>query len=443
MWIELTAPVKEHKAGEFLDAPDDTARAYVAAGLAKDAKDGPDKIILGRAMESFRTELSTFTRGVASSIQDTARSLTAGKRPNIEVVQDEADKTRGLGDFVRQVIDAGDPRDPENAAKARERLDRVYQSKFQRGMAEGQGSTGGFLTPVVYEQQILEFAAEKTVLSSAAFPVPLGARTVEWPALDQYAVPTAGQSAFFAGVKVFRKNENAARTASQPALKKVALNANDMTAYTEFSRDLQADATPAVDALITRLIGGAIGWREDWECLNGTGQGQCLGIYNAPCAINVTRNTGATIKYQDVFTMITRMLPSELMECAWIIHPYTFSTLLALADPSGKFIMLPYVVGEMASLNAGPRYQMLGIPVLVTEKAPALGSLGDLALVARSRYLLGRRAGLEIGLSEHFKFDTDQVAIRAKLRNDGQPQQVKPITLADGTSTVSMVVLLQ
>ena len=59
---------------------------------------------------------------------------------------------------------------------------------------------------------------------------------------------------------------------------------------------------------MTELGGGAIGWREEWEALNGTGSGQLLGIYNAPSSLLVARTTGGTIKAADVFTMRSRLL---------------------------------------------------------------------------------------------------------------------------------------
>src|SRR5437868_4572618 len=110
MWIELLQPAGELKPG-FHDIADETvARAYIAAGLAKDAGDGPDKIILQRSMEHLRTTLSDFTRQTAEEIRASADNL---KRPRVDPGEAEADKTRGIGDFVRQTYFAEGVRDPE------------------------------------------------------------------------------------------------------------------------------------------------------------------------------------------------------------------------------------------------------------------------------------------------------------------------------------------
>src|SRR5690242_3110972 len=98
MWIELTKPVDEHKAGEFLDCTEDVARAYQAAGLAKDAGDGPDKILLKRSLDEFQATLNTVIKQTAASIRQSTEGL---RRPNVgggvEVILNEEDKRNGPG----------------------------------------------------------------------------------------------------------------------------------------------------------------------------------------------------------------------------------------------------------------------------------------------------------------------------------------------------------
>ena len=325
-----------------------------------------------------------------------------------------------------------------------ERLTKVYG--VTRAMTEGSGANGGYTTPVIYEQQILKESAEEQVFVSGARQVPLGAREVEWPALNQYAAPAAGQASAFGGIQVFRKNETIQRSATAASLNKIKLLANDLTCYFEVGRDLIQDNTAALDAMLPQLGGEAIGWRTDWECWNGSGVGQLLGILNSPATIFVARNTSGHIKYQDVFTMYTRMLPRGKRGAAWYIHPFAMNDVMAMQDPSGKFIYLPVMPNtNYGQIGAPVSGTLLGLPVVETEKVSPLGTPGDLALCAMSRYLYGTRSGLEIGMSEHFKFDTDQLAIRLKIRNDGKPQLKGPIYLADGSGTnqVSAFVVLQ
>jgi HK97 family phage major capsid protein len=443
MWIELVKQVENHKPGAFLEVEDETvARAYIAAGMAKDGGDGPDVILLQRSIDAFRKELTGMVDGTARAVQEATTALS--KRPTIHVGEQEADRTKGCGDFIKQVCRASDPRDLESMKTAQERLTKVYE--VQRVMTEATGTAGGYTTPVIYESMILQEAAEEDVYIRGATNVPMGGREVEWPALDQYAVPTAGQSAMFGGVRVSRKGETVQRTASQIGLKKVKLVAQDMTAYFEFSRDLLQDSTATLDALVPKLGGQAIGWRCDWECLNGNGVGQFMGYLNSPATILVTRNSAGHIKYQDVFGMYCKLSPSARRKARWVCHPFAFLDILQLQDASGRFIFLPNIpAGQEGAISQPVGGRLLGLPLEFSEKAPAPGSTGDLMLFDPSKYLNGTRAGLEIGMSEHFKFDQDEIAIRLKLRNDGQPWLKAPMYLADGSGSnqVSAFVALQ
>ena len=212
MWIELTSQVGEHKPGQFLDVDEAQARAYIAAGLAKDAGDGPDKIILQRSMETLRGTLSEFTRGVAAEIQDCAREFTRSARPNyLETNQMEGvDRdTRSPGDFLRSIIFTGSNDDDEKSDAKKRLLTPWREGGYgvSRALNEGTGSAGGFTTPTIYEQEFFRIAGEEGVLAPAARQVPLGNRTVEWPALDQYGAGSTGNSTMFGGVKVFHREQ--------------------------------------------------------------------------------------------------------------------------------------------------------------------------------------------------------------------------------------------
>jgi HK97 family phage major capsid protein len=446
LWIELLAQVGDNKPGSRLEVEDGLARSYIEAKLARESPGAQDELV-----HQVNTAMSGLTRALVDNVKAATDELAKARRPDLpdynRMDPDNAD-TRSAGDFIRTVVRAIGEHEPEAKAACFKRLQAPWREGgygSTRALNEGTGSAGGFTTPVIYEQEFFRVAAEQGVLAPAARQIALGARTVEWTALDQTIAGTAGQSTFFGGVKVYRKREADQRTASQPAFSKIQLNANDLTAYTEISRDLVMDTTQNIDGLVTDLIGNAIGWREDYETLVGTGQGEFQGILGAPCTLSVTRNTSSTIKYQDVFSMYKRLLPQSMKSPSlrWIIHPYTLDTLMTIQDASSRFIMMPYpTAGPEGTLQGSLLYRMLGIPVMVTEKVPTVGTTGDLILADPSAYLLGRRSGLEIGLSEHFKFDTDALAIRAKIRNDGQPWLKKYITLQDNSSTLSAFVVL-
>lgn len=460
MWIELIKDVGEHKAGKFIEVDETIGRSYIGAGLAKDGGDGPDVVIFQRAIDTFRTEMRGMVESTAAAINAATEGIrtrpadVAGVQFNsIEAGESSVDRRRGPGHYLRNVVNSlayGDQEAHAELTKPWEEGGYGVQLRGTRAMVEGQGSAGGYTTPVLYESAMFRVAAQQEIIIPEATVVPLGAREVQWPALNQYSAPSSGQSAFFGGMQVYRKGETKQRTEVDLSLKYVKLIAQDLTAYTEISRDYIQDSMVSVDGLVTEQMGRAIGWREDYESYNGNGIGQMLGIMNAPATLAVSRNTSSHIKYQDIFTMMTRLWNAE--SPCWITHKYAISEIYQLQDGSGRFMFIPNAYagqgGAGAEAGGGITFKLagtlLGIPLFTSEWAPQLGSEGDLALIDRKKFLVGRRSGLEIGLSEHFKFDTDEIAIRAKIRNDGQPWLKAPMYLADGSGSnqVSSFVVL-
>ena len=110
--------------------------------------------------------------------------------------------------------------------------------------------------------------------------------------------------------------------------------------------------------------------------------------------------------------------------------------------------MQPSIIGQSSVDNAAlvtrPAGTLFGFPLYVSEKVPVLGTAGDISLVDPSQYGYAKRQGLEVGLSEHFLFDTDQIAYRFKLRHDAKSLWRAPYTQADGKSTkVSPFIILK
>jgi HK97 family phage major capsid protein len=147
--------------------------------------------------------------------------------------------------------------------------------------------------------------------------------------------------------------------------------------------------------------------------------------------------------------MHVRMYPTALKGAIWICSPDVVGQLLtmALAAPvttSGPpAIAPPLWLGERRAAGNRPA-EIPGLPPLfVSEKCPALGSLGDLALINPAFYLVGDRMEMTLKQSEHYKFASDLLAVRLLDRVTGRFWLQSPITPANGGSTLSPLVLLQ
>lgn len=148
--------------------------------------------------------------------------------------------------------------------------------------------------------------------------------------------------------------------------------------------------------------------------------------------LTVNRQVANEILFEDIVAMMSKIMAMCWGSMVWISNVTCFPKIAALKDEAGNNIFLANASG---GVKDAPQYQLLGRPLLFSEKAPVLGSAGDLTLVDRSYYLEGLRQGVEIGLSDQRYFETDEIAIRVKLRNDGQPWLKGPIKQADGSNT--------
>ena len=69
---------------------------------------------------------------------------------------------------------------------------------------------------------------------------------------------------------------------------------------------------------------------------------------------------------------------------------------------------------------------ILGVPLIFSEKLPALGSANDFNLCDFSAYSIGVRQAASIQLSAHAGFELDEVLLRVTARYDGQPSLADP-----------------
>ncbi len=280
MWIRYTKETGPNKVGSFADVDETTQRMFVNLGIAEVAPEDPVQRAISQASSTFQAVLDAHLVANPPVRQTPARTAPRGIVPpdrgaveftSIRGGEAEADRRRNVSGFVRNIVLAH-PLNPDPAQRdaAHEELVRPWEEggfgSHYRAMVEGTGTAGGYATPVIYETRIMEFMAESQVIIPGATEMPMAAREVLYPVVNQYSIPVNGQTAMFGGIKVYRKGEITQRTESDVSFKKLGMLANDMTAYTELSRDLLQDA-PGLDNYVMRAMGGALGWREDWESI--------------------------------------------------------------------------------------------------------------------------------------------------------------------------------
>ena len=309
------------------------------------------------------------------------------------------------------------------------RLETVYGVK---ALNEQDGSEGGYLVPPEFRNTLLEAADAASFLGAlgARGPqrIPMTARTLTFPALDQTITPATGSSAMTAGVTSYWTGEGANITPTEPTFANVTLNAHKLAAYTKASMELTADSATGIQVLLSRLFGMEIAKRREHAFLRGDGVGKPLGILSAPAALSVTRGTGAAVyETADITGMVSKLLPVSKGRAVWVCHPQTPPGLSTLDFGQGTV--------TFSTITGGQSGTLYGLPVYESEFMSAPGTAFDLALIDWTYYLHGDRQQLTIAASEHVNFISDEMTWKVTTRMDGQPWLKNNIKLSDGANT--------
>lgn len=314
---------------------------------------------------------------------------------------------------------------------------RVFTEQGEnKALSEGVGASGGFLVPDQFLTELRSAQGEANTWRSRATIIPMTRPTVKLPVVDQTA-STAGIPHWYGGMKVYWLEEAAQKTETTPSFRQVLLTAFGMAAITYASDELLADSAISLQAFLQGPQGfvGAVNWMEEYAFLRGTGAGQPLGVLNAGCTISQARTaTSPAIQYVDLAAMYAHFMPGA--KGVWYINTAARETLLTMNGPSAN---PSYLWGSAIS---GEPNTLLGMPVVWTEKLPAVGSAGDVLLADPSYYLVGDRQATTVDSTIYNRFEYDQTTWRVVHRVGGMPWLSAPIYLADGSHTVSPFVIL-
>lgn len=440
MWIELLKPFLGKAIAERLHVSPEEGASLIAAGTAKAVHEDPLQTAIARGVESA---LGGFTSGldaiIAATLKQFADAQTKSRLRGQAIAFGEGgsgDLKKTFGDWCLAV-----------ARNDRIYLEKHYNSKFNEwqqkaALGESSGVTGGYTVPPEFYQQLQQIVAEEAIIRPRAFVVPMGSASMWMPYLDVTTVQSAGVSPFFGGVQMYWTAEAQTRTETEPTFRQMELKAWELSGYSVSSNVLLQDSVIGLEKFLMVLFAKAIGWYEDYAFLQGSGVGKPQGILTAPATIAVTRQTGSAVTFQDVATMWSKLLPASWNKAIWTFTPSVVPQLLQLKDGANRAIFLAIGATDMGAISKGPTWSLLGRPAIPTEKMPALGTKGDLALIDPSLYVIGDRMQIEISASEHVNFLKNQMTWRVVERIDGQPWLSAPVTLQDSTTQVSPFVVL-
>jgi HK97 family phage major capsid protein len=282
---------------------------------------------------------------------------------------------------------------------------------------------GSYLVPTIQADAIVEILGRGGVVRASGATI--------WPmaSIQKLNVPTET-----AEPDVEYLTETQAQTPSDPNLGQIALDLKERRALVALPNNLLRVSVPAVDAIVTRLLGKAFAKSEDLAFFQGISGGPAS-LLNQP-GISVLTQAGATLAYRDLLAVLSKAASVEAEgPFAWYMHPDTFfNKILGLLDTNGR----PIVTGYNALLDdkssnvgfvaqqagaAGPiRYALLGHPVYLSVRIPqhvGSGSATSYIAFTNPSYIhIGDSGAVEIAISGERFFDANQTAVRAVGRHD-------------------------
>ena len=305
-------------------------------------------------------------------------------------------------------------------------------------MAEGDDAQGGFLIPEQWASEIYHAALEGAIVRPRATVF----TNIKGDSLKVRKLHESNRSSnIFGGVTFSWVQEAGEKVAaiSKPAIGECELNLHKLVGSCFVSNELEDDYG-TLGEFMKLAFGQAIRFIEDDYFINGNGVGQPMGILNANCLIPVPRQAANLVDWRDIARMVRRALPDALNNGVWLINPDVLSELFEATAPA---------IQQVTILDLSEK-KLWGIPFIVTEKCPSLGTLGDIILAdfTAGHYLI---ADKEMGVwgsrhvdygGGHYGFRTDETFWKVVLRTDGQPLMSEAITPYRGANTLSPFVAL-
>jgi len=326
-------------------------------------------------------------------------------------------------------------------AQDKKRLNNVYHAgwsaydddgNLKTALAESSGVTGGYTVPATFENEISRLVGEAAIFTDArVYLKNMTSLTHYIPKLKQTAAPTQdGQSAYYGGLYFTWTPEAGTITEAEPSYDLLELRARKAAVLAISSNELVEDSPGAQSDLVASFA-EALAHALDWFYLNGNGVGKPLGIFNSSALITVTRSTtvaGANVEAVDLANIMGRFLRFGGGAPVWIANNNVIGELIQMT--------LGYQPVFLQNANVTGPYSgtLFGLPLALTEKVPAIGTAGDIGLYDLKAYAVGRRRGMLISTSEHYRFGNDQLTWRVTYRGDGQPRIDGAVPQAAGTS---------
>lgn len=346
----------------------------------------------------------------------------------------EAEKFKGFGEFLGAVA-----RDAMNAGDRSQRDRRLnWQMIKAAGANEAVPSEGGFLVQSDHSTELLDMMHDQGEILRRVRRIPISASSngIDLPAVDE---TSRAQGSRFGGVRSYWADEGDTVTASKPKFRTIELKLNKLMSIGYATEELLQDAA-ALESIMKTAFAEEMTFETEDAIVNGDGSGKPLGFLNSGALVSVAAESGqaaATINTTNVLKMWDRLPVRSRRNSVWLVADSLVETQLQqLTLGSGTAVTQLYKVpGTNAATPANEVFgSLISRPVIPVEYMSQLGTVGDIALVDLSQYLMIDKGGMTESQSMHVRFLYDEMTFKITYRTDGQPAWNAPVTPANGSS---------
>jgi HK97 family phage major capsid protein len=316
-----------------------------------------------------------------------------------------------------------------------ERIDRRLTTRaVPSGLGEAVQSDGGFLVQSDFAANLLQNVFETGKLASRVNRISLGAgkNSLKINGIDETSRVNGSR---WGGIQMYWKAEADEKTKSKPKFRQIELSLKKLIGLCYATDELLQDAA-SLESVIKQAFNNELGFAIDTAIFSGSGAGRPLGILNAPSTISQAKETGqtaATVVYENIVKMWSRLLPDSQANSVWLINQNVFPQLATMGlavGTGGSAVYLP-----PTGAAGAPYASLMGRPVIPMEQSESVGTSGDIILGDFGKgYIFIDKGGMAQDMSIHVRFIYDESVFRFVYRCDGQPALAKAITPYKGGS---------
>ncbi len=368
-------------------------------GKNADMRDADRRNALSVILDSIPTSTATGRAIEAHEITETWEERQA------EIREREDSTRRAFAEILARPVD---PR--FTADESRTWLPGLHEYRELRNEQRAIGTTGAFI-PVAYATTFQDQLRKRTAVLAA------GPQILPVTSAGSLKVPAITASVTVAGIA-----EAGTISASDPTLTTTTLDPKKFAAMTLVNREAIEDSAPELRRVIADALIKDLAVELDKQMVTGDGTGQNLtGLRNlsgTTSGASTGANGGAL-----TFAFLADTLGAydtanaDPDRAAWIMHARTWASIRKLSDSQARpIVSIDPTLGVRPTLWGKPVF--ISNSLSITETVGSSTDCSTILLADMSEVLVGVAREVELVISEDFKFDTDQIAVRATARYD-------------------------